>query len=217
MPSWLGGIVSSRPAEAAPVNKFNLRLPLRPEPSVFPAFRFDVGRYEPSAKDDFLTALGDESFHVFDEDASGALMGKIEDLMTKQGVKVEKTEPWGKRRLAYNIQGHRDGNYILSYLKAEPTAISEMERRLRVTDGILRFLTVRMDEQQAKHERRKVRTAEKDQARRQRKAARTASQPEVEAASPAEVKAASPAEASAGSDDTKAEVSAGSDETKKES
>ena len=122
-----------------------------------------------------------------DEDASGALMGKIEDLMSKQGVEVEKTEPWGKRRLAYNIQGHRDGNYILSYLKAEPTAISEMERRLRVTDGILRFLTVRMDEQQAKLERRKVRTAEKDQARRQRKAARTASQPEVEAASPAAV------------------------------
>ena len=142
-----------------------------------------------------------------DEDASGALMGKIEDLMTKQGVEVEKTEPWGKRRLAYNIQGHRDGNYILSYLKAEPTAISEMERRLRVTDGILRFLTVRMDEQQAKLERRKVRTAEKGQARRQRKAARTASEPK--AASPAEVEpkveTASPAEASAGSDETKKE------------
>ena len=144
-----------------------------------------------------------------DEDASGALMAKIEDLMTKQGVEVEKTEPWGKRRLAYSIKGHRDGNYILSYLKAEATAISEMERRLRVTDGILRFLTVRMDAQQAKLERRKVRTAEKSQARRQRKAARTASQPEVKAASPAEVQpeveAASPAEARADSDDTKKE------------
>ncbi len=144
-----------------------------------------------------------------DEDASGALMGKIEDLMAKQGVEVEKTEPWGKRRLAYSIKGHRDGNYILSYLKAEATAISEMERRLRVTDGILRFLTVRMDEQQAKLERRNVRTAEKRQARRQRTAARRASQPEVTAAGPAEVKpevtAASPAEATADSDDTNKE------------
>jgi len=107
-----------------------------------------------------------------DENASGALMGKIEELMTKEGVEVEKTEPWGKRRLAYAIKGHWEGNYILSYLKAEASAISEMERRLRVTDGILRFLTVRMDEQQAKLERRKARAAEKDQARRQRKSAR---------------------------------------------
>ena len=156
-----------------------------------------------------------------DEDASGALMGKIEDLMNKQGVEVEKIEPWGKRRLAYSIKGHRDGNYILSYLNAEPTAISEMERRLRVTDGILRFLTVRMDERQAKLDRRKTRTAEKSDARRQRKAARTPSQPEVKTASSAEAvpevkaataaeaepeaKAASPAEASAGTDDTKKE------------
>ena len=136
-----------------------------------------------------------------DEDASGALMGKIEDLMTKQGVEVEKTEPWGKRRLAYSIKGHRDGNYVLSYLKAEPTAISEMERRLRVTEGILRFLTVRMDEQQAKLERRKARAVEKGQARRKRKTARVASQPEAKQ----DVTAASPVEASAGSDDTKKE------------
>lgn len=129
-----------------------------------------------------------------DEDASGALMGKIEELMTKEGVEVEKTEPWGKRRLAYSIKGFWEGNYILSYLKAEPSSISEMERRLRVTDGILRFLTVRMDEQQAKLERRKARAAEKDQARRQRKAAKAATKPEAEkAAAPAE-KAAAPAE-----------------------
>jgi small subunit ribosomal protein S6 len=146
-----------------------------------------------------------------DEDASGALMGKIEDLMNKQGVEVEKIEPWGKRRLAYSIKGHRDGTYILSYLKAEPTAISEMERRLRVTDGILRFLTVRMDEQQAKLERRKARADDKSVARRQRKAARTPSPPEEKAASPVEAKPEAeasgpgPAEAPAASDDTEKE------------
>jgi small subunit ribosomal protein S6 len=126
-----------------------------------------------------------------DEDASGALMGKIEDLMTKEGVEVEKTEPWGKRRLAYAIKGHWEGNYILSYLKADPSAISEMERRLRVTDGILRFLTVRMDEQQAKLERRKARTAEKDQARRRRKATKAASESGGEEKAPAKAPAES--------------------------
>lgn len=110
---------------------------------------------------------------TLDENASGALMGKIDDLLTNQGVEVEKTEPWGKRRLAYPIKGHWEGNYILSYLKAEPGVISDVQRRLRVIDGVLRFLTVRMDEQQAKLERRKARAAEKDQARRKRKAQRS--------------------------------------------
>ena len=113
-----------------------------------------------------------------DEDGSKALLIKIEELMSKQGVEVEKTEPWGKRRLAYAIKGNWEGSYILSYLKAEPVAISEMERRLRVTDGVLRFLTVRTDEQQAKLDRRKARGDEKAQARRQRKAAKKASESE---------------------------------------
>ena len=125
-----------------------------------------------------------------DEDGSKALLIKIEELMSKQGVEVEKTEPWGKRRLAYAIKGNWEGSYILSYLKAEPTAISEMERRLRVTDGVLRFLTVRMDEQQAKLERRKARGDEKAQARRRRKAAKKAS--EGEKAPVAEPAAAAP-------------------------
>jgi len=113
-----------------------------------------------------------------DEDGSKALLVKIEALMLKQGVEIEKTEPWGKRRLAYAIKGNWEGSYILSYLKAEPTAISEMERRLRVTEGVLRFLTVRTDEQQAKLDRRKARGDEKSQARRQRKAAKRASESE---------------------------------------
>jgi small subunit ribosomal protein S6 len=109
---------------------------------------------------------------TLDEDASKALVGKIEDLMTKQGVEIEKTEPWGKRRLAYRVKGHWEGNYILSYLKAAPAVVSEMERRLRVTDGVLRYLTVRIDEEQAKLERRKAREEVKDQARRERRGVR---------------------------------------------
>ena len=54
-----------------------------------------------------------------DEDGSKALLVKIEELMSKQGVEIEKTEPWGKRRLAYAIKGNWEGSYILSYLKAE--------------------------------------------------------------------------------------------------
>jgi small subunit ribosomal protein S6 len=107
-----------------------------------------------------------------DEDSSKALVGKVEDLMTKQGVAIEGTEPWGKRRLAYQVKGHWEGNYVLSHLKAVPHAISEMERRLRVTDGVLRFLTVRIDEEQAKLARRRERQEVKDKARRDRRGAK---------------------------------------------
>ncbi|HSF18621.1 MAG TPA: 30S ribosomal protein S6 [Vicinamibacteria bacterium] len=118
---------------------------------------------------------------TLDEDGSTALVGKIEELISRQGVEIDSTEPWGKRRLAYRIKGHWEGNYILSYLKAPPAAISEIERRLRVTDGVLRFLTVRVDEEHVKQERRKSRRTEKEAARRDRRIRRSRDAQAVEA------------------------------------
>jgi len=88
-----------------------------------------------------------------DEDATQALIGQVEDFMAKQGVTVEKTEHWGKRRLAYRIGKHLEGFYVLSHFKAGTGVVGELERRLRVTDGVMRFLTVRVDEEQGKLER----------------------------------------------------------------
>ena len=113
-----------------------------------------------------------------DEDSSKALVSRIEDLMRKQGVEIQSTEAWGKRRLAYPIKGHWEGNYILSQLKAGAQTISEMERRLRVTDGVLRFLTVRIDEEQAKLARRRERESVKEKARRERRGVRPPRPPE---------------------------------------
>ena len=145
-----------------------------------------------------------------DEDASGALLGRVEEVMSKQGVEVEKTEPWGKRRLAYPIKGHWEGNYVLSYLKAEPSAVSEMERRLRVTDGILRFLTVRTDEQKAKLARRQENRDEKSRARKARRAAKAG------ASAPSETPAAPPAPAAPAPATTEAAAPAAAEETKPE-
>ncbi len=113
-----------------------------------------------------------------DEDSSKALVGRIEELMKKQGVEIQSTEALGKRRLAYSIKGHWEGNYVLSLLKADSPTISEMERRLRVTDGVLRFLTVRIDEEQAKLARRREREAVKEKARRERRGVRPPRPPE---------------------------------------
>src|SRR3972149_1909898 len=106
---------------------------------------------------------------TLDEEATQALIRQIEDFVTKQGVQIEKTHPWGKRRLAYRIGRHWEGFYVLSEMKAEAQAIAEIERRLRVTDGVLRFLTVRIDTEQAKLERQRARKAVAEKARRARR------------------------------------------------
>jgi small subunit ribosomal protein S6 len=93
---------------------------------------------------------------TLDEDKTQALIGQIEEFMAKQGVTVEKTEPWGKRRLAYQIANHWEGFYVLSHFQAGTGVVSEVERRLRVTDGVMRFITVRIDEEQEKLERKRA-------------------------------------------------------------
>ncbi len=117
-----------------------------------------------------------------DEEATKALIGQIEEFIGKQGVSIEGTDPWGKRRLAYRIGRHTEGYYVLSRLKAEAEAISELERRLRVTDGVLRFLTVRVDKEQEKIERRKARKAAREQGRRERRRRKAAAAGEQGAA-----------------------------------
>ncbi len=117
-----------------------------------------------------------------DEEATKALIGQIEEFIGKQGVSIEGTDPWGKRRLAYRIGRHTEGYYVLSRLKAEAEAISELERRLRVTDGVLRFLTVRVDKEQGKIERRKARKAAREQGRRERRRRKAAAAGEQGAA-----------------------------------
>lgn len=116
-----------------------------------------------------------------DEDSTQALIGQVEDFMGKQGVTIDKTDPWGKRRLGYQIGKHWEGYYVLSFIKADAGAIGELERRLRVTDGVLRFITVRVDEEQAKLERQRAR---KSASRSARQKTRGVAEPEAAAPAP---------------------------------
>jgi small subunit ribosomal protein S6 len=106
---------------------------------------------------------------TLDEDATKATIAQIEDFIKNQGATVEGTDAWGKRRMAYRIGRHQDGYYVLSRLRAEANSVSELERRLRVTTGVLRFLTVRVDKEQEKIERRRARKAARESARRERR------------------------------------------------
>lgn len=70
----------------------------------------------------------------------------LEELITSNGGAMEKTDVWGKRRLAYDVKGYGDGIYILLVFTAPNSLIRELERRLRVADMVIKYLTVRVDE-----------------------------------------------------------------------
>jgi small subunit ribosomal protein S6 len=78
------------------------------------------------------------------------LVEQLTGLITSSGGVVDATEKWGVRRLAYRVQKHAEGYYILIKFHAGATLVKELERRLRLTDLVLRYLTVRTDERMKK-------------------------------------------------------------------
>src|SRR6202030_3245322 len=77
------------------------------------------------------------------------LTASFAEIMTANGGKVEKTEQWGLRNLAYKINKNKKGHYVLFNLDAPPAAVLELERNMRINEDVLRFLTVRVDELEA--------------------------------------------------------------------
>jgi small subunit ribosomal protein S6 len=82
-----------------------------------------------------------------DEDLD-KLVSTLESNATAAGAKLKNTEKMGKRRLAYLVRGFGDGNYVLMTLESDGQAIHEVERRLRVSEPVIKFITVRVDESQ---------------------------------------------------------------------
>jgi small subunit ribosomal protein S6 len=102
------------------------------------------------------------------EDAVDDLTEQVKGFVEKDGGKVEKVEKWGKKRLAYEVRGHREGSYVLMVVEGTGSLVKEVERKMKVTDGLMRHLTVRVDEELRKAERRKARRALADEKRRGR-------------------------------------------------
>jgi len=84
-----------------------------------------------------------------------ALVEQLRTHLTNLGATVDKVEKWGKRRLAYKVDKYREGSYVLFQFSASPEHVHEFERRLRVADSVLKFLTVRVDETLKRLEKRK--------------------------------------------------------------
>jgi small subunit ribosomal protein S6 len=81
------------------------------------------------------------------EEQVAELHTQIDGIVTKQHGQIEKTETWGRRKLAYEIGPHKEGFYVLEVINASGELVKELDRRLKVFDQVLRHLVVRVDEE----------------------------------------------------------------------
>ena len=98
------------------------------------------------------------------EEEVGKLIAQMEGAVTGHGGKVEKIEKIGRRRLAYRVKRQREGLYVLFVIEGSGDTVKEFERRLKMTDAVIKYLSVRIDEE--------LKRAEKAKAWRAQQAAR---------------------------------------------
>ena len=80
-----------------------------------------------------------------DEEGVKSLVAKFTDLINTDG-KVEKVDDLGKRKLAYEVKKQKEGYYQVCNFEANPELIKELERNYRITDEIIKFMTIKVDE-----------------------------------------------------------------------
>ncbi len=82
------------------------------------------------------------------EEDMDKLIAGFETTVTNGGGTVRSTEKMGRRKLAYTVRKFNDGNYVLLTIDADGKGVAELERRLRVSEPVIKFITVRMDEEE---------------------------------------------------------------------
>jgi small subunit ribosomal protein S6 len=95
-----------------------------------------------------------------------ALHAQVESIVQRMNGQLEKTENWGRRRLAYEIGRHKEATYVLEVITGGGDLMKEIDRRLKVSDLVIRHLVVRVDEEQAVVERTRARRTENSRRRR---------------------------------------------------
>ena len=77
-----------------------------------------------------------------DEESREAVSNRIETALSSAGGTIDEVEEWGKRKLAYEVDGLAEGDYVLVNFHAEPDNIAELDRILRITDAVKRHMIV---------------------------------------------------------------------------
>lgn len=104
---------------------------------------------ETSHKENYLMPLY-ESVVIARQDIAttqvDTLADELTNILAEGGGKVTKRESWGLRSLTYRIKKNRKGHYVLFNIDAPPAAINEYERRMRINEDVLRYITIRVEE-----------------------------------------------------------------------
>jgi small subunit ribosomal protein S6 len=95
------------------------------------------------------------------EEDSTRLVENLQKIVTDQGGAITKSESMGRRQLAYKIGRNTEGHFMLFEIEGSGSEIAELERRMRVSDQVMRYLTVRVDEDRRRADKFKERRARK--------------------------------------------------------
>jgi len=80
-----------------------------------------------------------------EKEGTKELVQRFSDLINTDG-KLEKVDEMGVKKLAYEIQKNKEGNYVVFYFEANPNLISELERNYRITDEVIKFMTIKVED-----------------------------------------------------------------------
>lgn len=81
-----------------------------------------------------------------EEEARAGVLDRAQGIVTADGGTIDNVDEWGRRRLAFEIAGHTDGDYVVTSFHATTSAIAELDRVLHITDPVVRFMIVRRDD-----------------------------------------------------------------------
>ena len=84
-----------------------------------------------------------------DDETRAATIEKAQGLVTADGGVVDRVDDWGKRALAYEINDLKEATYVLIDFQTEPSAIAEIDRVLRISDPVIRYMIVRREDRDA--------------------------------------------------------------------
>lgn len=78
-------------------------------------------------------------------DASKGVLAQVQDLVSKNGGRIDNVQEWGKRRLAYKIKKKQEGNYVILNFQLDSKVTKKLEQSLRLNDNVMRYLLVNKD------------------------------------------------------------------------
>ena len=120
---------------------------------------------------------------TIDEAESEKINQRMQEVIANNGGEIVKVEKWGKRKLAYIVRKHRKGEYILLQYRGEAITVSELERNFKMTDSVIKYMTIRIEKDILAHQARAVEAAEAAaRAAEEKPEASEAEAPEVEEA-----------------------------------